>query len=300
MDQLAAIRAFARVVEAGSFTRAADSLDMPKATVTKLVQSLEAHLRVRLLQRTTRRVTVTPEGAEYYEKTGRLLAELEEIDGGFGVSQSRPRGRLRIDVGSSVANLLLLPALPEFLARYPEIRVDLGVSDRHVDLVGENVDCVIRGGPLSEQAMVGRQIGAAAWVTCAAPGYLERHGVPADPGELEREHRVVSYLSARTNRVLPMEFSKGKQHVALPGTRNVGVNESNAHIAAALAGLGVIQTFRYAARAHLEAGTLAPVLEDWTRQPYPFYIVYPPNRHLHNRLRVFIDWIAERFPALLS
>ena len=135
MDQLLAIRAFARVVEAGSFTKAADSLDMPNATLTKLVQSLEAHLRVKLLQRTTRRVSVTPEGAAYYEKTMRLLKELDDVDTSFSATQSRPRGHLRIDAGSSLASLVLIPALPEFFARYPDIHIDVGVSDRHVDLV---------------------------------------------------------------------------------------------------------------------------------------------------------------------
>src|SRR5579872_3356705 len=136
MDQLLAIRAFARVVEVGTFTKAADSLDMPNATLTKLIQALEAHLRVKLLQRTTRRVSVTPEGADYYAKTTRLLKELDDVDTSFGAVQSRPRGHLRIDLGSSLAGLVIIPALPEFFARYPDIRIDLGVSDRQVDLIG--------------------------------------------------------------------------------------------------------------------------------------------------------------------
>ncbi|NNG21454.1 LysR family transcriptional regulator [Telluria aromaticivorans] len=300
MDQLLAIRAFARVVEAGTFTKAADSMNMPNATLTKLVQGLEAHLGVKLLQRTTRRVSVTPEGAAYYERTGRMLKELEDIDGSIGADQGRPRGQLRIDMGSSLANLIIIPALPEFLERYPDIRIDLGVSDRLVDLVGDNVDCVIRGGTLIEMSLIGRQIGAARWVTCATPDYLKRHGVPREPLELETGHLIVSYLLSRTNRAVPMHFVHAGRKVEISGTRAIGVNEGNAHLAAGLAGLGVIQTFAYTAKAHIASGALVPILEDWQPAPYPFYVVYPPNRHLSNRLRVFIDWIAGRFPGLTA
>ena len=295
MDQLLAMRVFARVVEAGTFTKAADSLQMPNATVTKLIQSLEAHLGVKLLQRTTRRVSVTPDGAAYYEKTGRFLKELGDIDSSFGNAQATPRGHLRIDCGGSTATLLLIPALPEFLQRYPDIQIDLGVSDRHVDLIADNVDCVIRGGVLTDMSMIGRQIGAASWVTCATPVYLEQHGVPTHPDQLSTGHRVVSYLSARTGRVTPLRFSKGAEKLDLTLPHAVGVNDSNAHFAAGLAGLGIIQTFAYTAHAQIASGTLVPVLADWQPPPYPFYVVYPPNRHVSNRLRVFIDWIAERF-----
>jgi LysR family transcriptional regulator for bpeEF and oprC len=299
MDQLLAIRVFARVVESGTFTKAADSLQMPNATVTKLIQTLETHLGVKLLQRTTRRVSVTAEGAAYYEKTARLLKELDDIDTSFGSSQSRPRGHLRIDCGASTAALLLIPALPEFLERYPDIQIDLGVSDRPIDLIADNVDCVIRGGVLSDMSMIGRQIGSAAWVTCATPAYLEKHGVPTHPSELESGHKLVSYLSARTGRVMPIHFAKGTETIEISSRKGVGVNESNAHFAAGLAGLGVVQTFLYSAQAHIARGEMIPILADWQPAPYPFYVVYPPNRHLSNRLRVFIDWIAGRFQTTM-
>ena len=298
MDQLLAIRVFARVVEAGTFTKAADSLQMPNATVTKLIQSLESHLGVKLLQRTTRRVSVTPNGAAYYEKTGRLLKELGDIDGSFGTERVKPRGHLRIDCGGSTASLLLIPALPDFIERYPDIQIDLGVSDRHVDLISDNVDCVIRGGVLTDMSMVARQIGAAGWVTCATPAYLARHGVPSHPDDLASGHRVVSYLSARTGRAMPLHFIKGSEKIDLSPRHAIGVNESNGHYAAGLAGLGIIQTFAYHAKAQIASGELVPVLQAWQPAPYPFYVVYPPNRHLSNRLRVFIDWIAERFAAV--
>ena len=185
LNLVLAMQVFARVVEAGTFTRAADSLKMPKATVTKLVQGLENHLRVKLLNRTTRRVTVTPDGSAYYERAVRLLGDLEDIESSVSNAQASPKGRLRIDVGGSLASLFLIPRLPAFLERYPEIQVEVGVSDRPVDLVSENVDCVIRGGPLTEQSLVARHVGDLPWVTCATPAYLARHGTPTHPSDLE-------------------------------------------------------------------------------------------------------------------
>lgn len=299
MDQLLAIRVFARVVEAGSFTKAADSLQMPNASVTKLVQSLEAHLGVKLLQRTTRRLTVTADGVAYYEKTGRLLKDLGDIDGSFGAAQSRPRGHLRIDAGGSLASLVLIPALADFISRYPDIQIDVGVSDRHVDLIADSVDCVVRGGPITDLSLVARHLGDTGWVTCATPAYLRAHGVPSHPDALKTPpHRVVNYLSARTGRILPMRFVRGAEQVEVAPRHAVGVNESNGHLAAGLAGLGVIQTFAYMARAQIASGALVPLLADWQPAAYPFYIVYPPNRHLSHRLRVFIDWLAGYFSAL--
>jgi len=298
VDQLLAIRAFCRVVEAGNFTKAADSLQMPKATISKLVQTLEAHLGVQLLSRTTRRVAVTPEGVAYYEKSARIMKELEDVDASFSAAKGRPRGHLRVDVGSSVASRVLLPALPDFLDRHPEIRIDFGVSDRDVDLVADNVDCVIRGGPMTDTALVLRTIGRASWVTCATPGYIERFGTPKHPRDLEERHRVVNYLSARTGRVLPMRFSDKQRPVEITARHVVGVNESNAHFAAGLAGLGVMQTFAFLARPAVDRGELVPVLARFQPPRYAFHLAYPPNRHVSNRLRVFIDWTAELFGRL--
>lgn len=298
MDQLQAIRVFARVVETGSFTRAADSLQMPKATVTKLVQGLESHLHARLLQRTTRRVTVTPEGAAYYEHTARLLGELDDIDAGLTRAQTRPRGRLRVDIGSSLASVLLVPALPDFHARYPDIQLSLGVSDRRVDLIGESVDCVIRGGALNDQSLVARRLARLAWVTCATPAYLERFGTPDDPRQLQEDHRLINYFSARSGRVLPMHFSRGDDHFELDGPAVLSVNESNAHLAAILAGLGVGQTFRFLAAPHIASGALVPILQDWQHAPHEVHLLYPPNRHLSARLRAFIDWAVVLFGRL--
>lgn len=239
MEQLLAIRAFARVVEVGGFTRAADSLDMPNATVSKLVQDLETHLRVKLLQRTTRGVTVTLEGQEYYDKTARVLADLEDIDTGLAIARNKPRGKLRVDIGSSTARDVLIPALPDFLERYPDIRMDLGVSDRSVDQISDSVDCVIRGGVLAESSLVARAIGHADMITCASPAYLKRYGVPAYPDELKNGHRLIAYVSTATGRAVPFRFEHKGVASEIKIEHWIGINESNAHVAAGDAGLGI-------------------------------------------------------------
>lgn len=300
MDQLMAIRGFARVVEAGSFTRAADSLDMPNATLSKQIQELESHLGVRLLQRTTRRVTVTAEGRDYYEKTTRILRDLEDIDTSFDAARVKPKGQLRVDVGGSTARDVLVPALPEFMARYPDIRIDLGVSDRSADLISDNIDCVLRGGPLDSSSLVARHIGNATLITCAAAAYLKQFGTPAYPEELKNGHRLVSYLSPQNGRAFPFRFERKGEKQDIKIDHRIGVNESNAHLAAAVAGLGIVQTFSYAARDALESGALVEILRPWRPAAYPFHVVYPQNRHVSQRLRVFIDWLLECLPARIA
>ena len=234
MDQIAAMRVFARVVEAGTFTRAADLLQMPKPSVTKLVQQLESHLRVKLLQRTTRRVTVTPEGAAYYERISRVLAEIDDIEADVTNAQASPRGRLRVDIGSSLANRILIPRLPAFHARHPDILLELGVGDRPVHLIGEGVDCVLRGGVLSDPSLVARRVAQMPYMTCATPDYLKRHGVPATPADLLAGHRVVSYFSSRTGRYIPPRYERGDERIEINGHAVIAVNESTAHLTALL------------------------------------------------------------------
>ncbi|MES2976137.1 MAG: LysR family transcriptional regulator [Pseudomonadota bacterium] len=296
MDQILSMRAFARVVETGTFTQAAASLAMPKGTVTKLVQHLEARLKVRLLNRTTRRVTVTADGAAYYERTLRLLADLDNMEAGIGNAQATPSGRIRVDVGTSVARLIIIPALPSFYARFPDIQLDLGVSDRPVDLISEGVDCVLRGGDLTEQSLVARRIGNLALVTVASPAYIKRRGQPLHPRELEGDaHVMINYFSARTGKPYPHEFEKDGEKIEVAGHYQLALNESNAHTAAVLAGLGIGQTAAFAAEPYIKSGELVPVLQDWPRAPIPIHVVYPPNRHLSAKVRSFVDWAAELF-----
>jgi LysR family transcriptional regulator, regulator for bpeEF and oprC len=293
MDQIQAMRVFARVVEAGTFTKAAESLALPKGTVTKLVQHLESRLRVRLLNRTTRRVTVTPDGAAYYERTSRLLNDLDDIEASMTNAQASPSGRLRVDVGTSVARLIVIPALADFYRRFPDIQLDLGVSDRPVDIISDNVDCVLRGGDLLEQSLVARRVGNMALVTVASPQYVKERGLPGHPAELEDAHTTVNYFSSRTGRPYPHVFEKDGESLEIWGRYKVSVNEANANLAAVLAGLGISQVGAFQAAPHLERGELVPVLEGWTRPPIPLHVVYPPNRHLSAKVRAFVEWVTE-------
>ncbi|CAI0769944.1 D-malate degradation protein R [Serratia quinivorans] len=292
---LLAIRVFNRVVETGGFTRAADSLRMPKATVTKLIQNLEDHLQTKLFQRTTRSVSVTPEGECYYQRTVKWLAELEQMEGSMTESQTAPQGVLRIDAGGSTARQLLVPALPDFIARYPQIQIDLGVGDRLIDLINDSADCVIRSGPLADSTLIARRLFELEWVTCATPAYLARHGTPQHPCDLELGFPLAHYRHALNDRIQPLHFVDRGKEIDIQHRYHVSVNEGNALLAAALAGLGIIQTFRFMAQPHLDNGELVSLLQDWQPPSEQMYVVYPSNRHLSAKMRVFIDWAIETF-----
>jgi DNA-binding transcriptional LysR family regulator len=295
VDQLAALRAFVRVVEAGTFTRAATTLGMPKATLTKLIQSLESHVRTKLLHRTTRRVTVTPDGAAYYERVVRLLADLDELDGAMTSSQAQPSGRLRVDMSAALAVLIVIPALGDFHARYPDIRLDLGVSDRPVDMIGENIDCVLRGGPITDLSLIARRLGDLSLTVCASPSYLRRYGEPYHPLDLETAHYMVTYVKAGTDQSIPPVFIRDGERFEVATRHIVTVNDGNAYVAAGLAGLGILHAPTFMVEPHIEAGRLQPILAGWESGVVPLHVVYPPNRHISNRVRVFVDWVAEVF-----
>ncbi len=297
MDQLLAMRVFTRVVESGTFTKAADSLQMPKASVTKLVQQLEAHLRTTLLQRTTRRVTVTPDGAAYYERTLRLLSELDEIEAGMTNARTTPRGKLRVDVPVMIGRLLIIPALPDFHAKYPEVQLELGVSDRPVDLLAENVDVVLRRGPITDESLVARRVMESPSITLASPSYLEKYGEPRHPLDLENTHPIVPYFSPLTGRrVFNFTFTRGAERVEIEeGQHVVSANESSAYVALAVAGMGIIQAPAFMVFSHVRDGELRRVLPEWTVDSGQLFVVYPPNRHLSAKVRVFVDWVAELF-----
>lgn len=294
MDRFDAMKAFARVVETGSFTKAADTLHVSKTSVTQLVQQLEARLRVQLLNRTTRKVNVTADGAAYYERVIRLLADLDDAETSLSSASALPRGRLRVDVPSPFARLILMPALPAFHARYPDIQLDMGVSDRTVDLIGENVDCVVRGGELTDQSLMARHVGDLQLGVYAAPSYLERAGTPSHPRDLQdTHHRIVGFLWARTGKVFPYAMHCDGERINVLGRYVLSVDDGNAYLAAGLAGMGVLWLPDYMAREHAGRGELIPLFENWQLDPMPMYIAFPPNRHVSTKLRVFIEWIAE-------
>lgn len=299
MDRFDAMQAFARVVEAGSFTKAAETLHMSKTTVTQLVQQLEARLRVKLLNRTTRKVNVTADGAVYYERVIRLLADMDDAETSLSGASALPRGRLRVDVPSPLASMILVPALPAFYERYPDIQIDMGVSDRIVDMIDENVDCVVRGGELTDQSLIARRIGELQLGVFAAPSYLARVGMPAHPRELEdSHHRIVGFLWARTGKAVPYAMRNPVESVQIKGRYALAVDDGNAYLAAGLAGLGVLWLPKYMSRTFEARSELVPLFENWSLDPMPIYVAFPPNRHISIKLRVFIDWVAELMAQL--
>ncbi|MCA1860349.1 LysR family transcriptional regulator [Janthinobacterium sp. HSC-3S05] len=294
MDRFDAMKAFVRVVETGSFTRAAATLHMSRTTVTQLVQQLEARLRLKLLNRTTRKVNVTADGAAYYERIVQVLDTLEEIETSLPHAAALPRGQLRVDVPSPLAALLLVPALPGFHALYPDIVLDMGASDRMVDVIADNVDCVIRGGDITDQSLMARKLADLPLGVYAAPAYLQRVGTPLHPLDLQDSaHRIVRFRWGRSGNGFPYVMHSEGQSVKIHGQYVLSIDDGNAYLAAGVAGLGVLWLPDYMARPHVARGELLPLFPAWTVDPMPLYLAYPPNRHVSKKLRVFIDWVAE-------
>ncbi|KWE58284.1 transcriptional regulator [Burkholderia ubonensis] len=294
MDHLHAMRIFARVAHLGSFTKAAEQMQLPRPTVSNAVQYLEKHLKIRLLQRTTRRVALTAEGATYYERCARLLADLDDVETLFEDAGASPRGVIRVDLPERFALNKVIPAIPSFHARYPDLRIVMSTTDRFVDLIADGIDCAVRVGALSDTSLVARRIGELAQVNCASPAYLARHGTPRSPDDLP-EHVAVGYFSTRTGRELDWEYADmdtGEMH-AVKMRSVVSVNSSQAYLACCVAGLGLIQAPRDGLDAPLADGTLVEVLPEWNAAPLPVSVVFPHGRHLAPRVRIFVDWLAD-------
>jgi len=292
MDRFNAMRVFTRIVELEGFAKAADSLQMPRASVTILIKQLEAHLGVQLLQRTTRHVSPTADGAAYYQRCVRLLADLEEAEAAFSSSRQNPRGLLRIDMPAGIGRLLVIPALPEFTRRYPLIELEIGLNDRPVDLIREGVDCVLRGGLSLDDSLVARPLALLDQVTCASPGYLQRQGTPQFLEDLAG-HQMVEYFSSTTGKRFGLEFEiAGQVHlVDLP--KQVAVNSADGYLASCEAGYGLVQTPYYHVARQLREGTLCEVLEHLPPPGLPLTALYPPHRQLSLRVRVFVDWLVQ-------
>jgi LysR family transcriptional regulator, regulator for bpeEF and oprC len=283
---------FTRVVETGGLTRAADSLGIPKATATTLIQKLESALGVRLLNRTTRRVSVTPDGAAYYERCISILGMVRETEESLGRQHATPKGHLRVDVPTLMARSVVVPALPDFFAKYPDIELALACSERSADLIEEGIDCAVWSGEIEESNFVARRVGFLYFATCAAPSYIARHGRPEHPDDLER-HRCINHFSARTGKVLDWVFSKRGSRVQTTLNGHIALEDENSYVAAAEAGLGIAQIPAFVLKEAMERGTLDLVLADWFAEPSPLYVVYPQRQHLSGRIRAFVDWVAE-------
>ncbi|MBN3160530.1 LysR family transcriptional regulator [Pectobacterium brasiliense] len=294
MDHIQAMRVFVRIVELGSFSRAAERLTLPRATVSNTIKQLEARLGVRLLQRTTRQVQITDEGRVYYERCLQLLAEIEEIDTLFTQQKQQPIGKVRVDMPHSLAREVVVPALGEFYARYPQVTLMLSANDAAINVLREGVDCVLRAWQTDDETLATRHLPSMPQITCASADYLARYGVPRSLDELSG-HQMVGYFSLRTEHRYPLEFMSGDECITrmLPGA--LQVNGTDAYIASARAGLGIIQAPRRGLRPFLESGELVEILPEMPPPAMPLYVMYAPGRFLAPRIRVFIEWLDELF-----
>lgn len=303
MDRFDAMRLFTRIVELGSFTQAAATLDIPRATATHAIKELETRLQVRLLERTTRQVRTTVDGQAFYERCRHLLHDLEDAESSLAQLSVNPRGRLRIDIHGAPANDLVLPRIGEFHARYPHIELAVGSGDRLVDLVREGVDCVVRAGEPKDSSLVTRRLALIPQVTVASPAYLAAHGTPQHPSDLA-QHRAVNFFSASRPDFFPYVFQvdgKTEEHM-LKGW--ISVNSADSYKTCAEQGCGIIQVPRYSVERQLRAGTLVEILAHTPCPPMVYSVLYPHHRQLSPRVRVFIDWVTqlytERFGPLGS
>ena len=290
MDRFNAMLVFTRIVELGGFARAADSLQMPRASVTVLIKQLEAHLGVQLLHRTTRQVSPTLDGAAYYQRCVSLLSDLEEAEGLFRGRQ--PKGKLRVDMPAAVGRLVVFPALPEFTRRYPLIELEVGLSDRPVDLIREGVDCVVRGGLTMDDSLVARPLVMMDQVTCASPDYLQAHGVPQSLEDLSG-HQVVEYFSSVSGKRYGLEFQTGDEVRLIDLPKQVSVNSAEGYLAACMAGYGLVQTPHYHVAQLVREGRLQEVLGDCLPPRLALTALYPQHRQLSSRVRVFVDWLVD-------
>ena len=292
MDKLDSMQLFTRVVELRSFTQAAQALNLKRSTVTDAIKQLEMRLNIRLLQRTTRHVSPTLDGEAYYQRCLRILADVEDAEMAFAGAQ--PKGLLRVDVHGSMARHFLLPGLPDFLAQYPDIEFYMSEGDRLVDLVREGIDCVIRAGELKDSDMVARPLGTLPEITCASPDYLQRSGIPETPDDLAG-HRMIGFRSSATGGLLPLVFQvQGKRReIQLPTSFSVNGAESMKE--AARRGMGIIQVPHYGLLEDLAQGNLVQILANFPAGSLPVSLLYPRNRQLSPRVRVFIDWMVKEF-----
>jgi DNA-binding transcriptional LysR family regulator len=301
MLELEAMRIYVRVAERASFTLAAQELGLPKATMSNVVARLERQVGTRLLHRTTRRVQTTQDGQLFLERCRGLLADADELHQLFRGDEAALRGRLRVDMPTGTARALVVPRLPEFLARHPELHLELSSTDRRVDVVGEGFDCVLRVGALEDSSLVARPLGGLRQINCASRGYLEAFGTPRTLEDLAR-HRLVFYAPGLGARAAGFEVvdPAGGDTRCLPMAGSLTVNNAQAYEAACLAGLGIIQAPDTALRAHLDSGALVEVLPQWRAPALPVTLLYGTRRQVARRVQVFMDWLeAVVRPVLL-
>jgi DNA-binding transcriptional LysR family regulator len=290
MDQIQALKVFVRITELSSFGLAADDLGLPRASATTLIQQLEAQLGARLLQRTTRRLQLTPEGEQALAAARDLLARHEELNGLFRRLDQPLDGRLRVDMSSGLVANLLLPRLPEFLQQHPQLQIEISSNDRRINLIEEGMDCVVRVGTLQDSELIARPLGTMTLASVASPSYLQRFGTPQSLADLA-QHRLVHYRQ-QGYRDEGWQYFDGQQYQTIPMAAAVTVNHVGSYLAACKAGLGIIQSPRVAMRPLLESGELVEILPQYQAQPMPVNLLYPQRRYLPQRVAVFMNWFA--------
>jgi len=295
VDRFETMRLFTRIVELGSFSRAAEQLGVTRTAATQGIQRLEARLGVGLLARTTRQVRATVDGQSYYQRCLTILADLDDAEAEFSQATRQPRGRIRIDLPGSLCRLVLMPALPAFCARHPELRLEFSVSDRQIDPLREGVDCVLRIGELGDDLpLAARRLAALPLVTCASRDYLERHGRPQTLAGLDGHH-AIDNLSATTGKPFPFEFIVEGTLQTRQLAASVAVNDGGGYVAACAAGMGLIQVPLFHVEPQLASGEFEEILPDCRPPPMPLHLLYAPKRQPAARLRVFMDWVAQLF-----
>ncbi|MDB5802315.1 MAG: LysR family transcriptional regulator [Rhodocyclales bacterium] len=292
MNSLEAMAIYLRVAELNSFTQAADSLGVTKASISGAIKQLETLLGTRLLHRTTRIVKMTHDGLIFYERCRDMLADVEELHTMFQQGDGAISGRLRVDMPIILARDIVIPQLPTFLNIYPRVEVELSSTDRRVDLVREGFDCVIRVGNLSDSSLIARPLGRFHQINCASPDYLRRCGVPQSLGDLSA-HKLIHYLPSFGGKPDGFEYRVGEQYRTLEMASTVSVNNSDAYLAACVAGLGIIQTPAIGVRELIEQGKLVTMLPEYLAAPMPVSLVYVNRRHLPKRTQSFMNWIME-------
>ncbi|KGB09083.1 MULTISPECIES: LysR family transcriptional regulator [Leclercia] len=299
MDKIHAMQLFIRVAELESFSRAADSLGLPKGSVSRQIQALENGLGTQLLHRTTRRVSLTQDGMVYYERAKDLLANLDELDGLFLLDPASISGRLRVDMPVAIARNLVIPRLPQFLQQYPGIELELSSSDRLVDVIREGFDCVVRVGTLKDSGLIARPLGKLSVINCASPDYLTRFGYPETLDDLA-SHAVVHYALNLGSRPQGFEYYDGESTRWVKTGGILTVNSTETYHASALAGLGIIQVPRVGARDALRAKKLLEILPQYRPGPMPVSLIYPHRRNLSRRVRLFMEWLTELMKAYVD
>lgn len=297
MDRIDSLKLFSLVADTESFTKAAEISRLPRSTVSTIIQKLEASHNVQLFYRTTRKVHLTQDGTALLERSRHLMVEMDEIEGLFKQNSANVSGKLRIDVPSRMGSRVIAPALPDFFKQYPGIELEMGATDRAVDLIQEGIDCVLRVGNLVSSSLIFKPFGQLDIINCASPDYLKQHGVPREPEDLPH-HWAVNYVSPTTGKIEPWEYVKGKKLHSIAMNSRISVNHADTYIACALAGMGLIQIPAYDVQHPIAAGELVEVMPNAKPEPMPVQILYPHRRHLSHRVRVFIDWLEKLIYAL--